>query len=285
MREDDDTVREPREDGSRFSSFLRANRSRRPSAAILVIVAIAIAAPLGWYVFRTQVAPRAPGPVPVPSTRPAADPAPSPSTLVTVEPIDLPAIDTSDDVVRRLVAQLSAHPQFARWLVTDELVRRFVRTIVDLAHGSSPTRHLPFMEPGSPLGVRESTGDIEIDPASYRRYDLIAETFASLDTEGTARLMRQLDPLFEEAHRELGLPDRSFDRDLARAIANLLAVNVPEPPPALVRHETAWEYADPALEGRSAAAKHLMRMGPQNARRVQAKLRELADALGIAPEG
>ncbi|MBV8306409.1 MAG: DUF3014 domain-containing protein, partial [Gammaproteobacteria bacterium] len=35
-----------------------------------------------------------------------------------------------------------------------------------------------------------------------------------------------------------------------------------------------WEYADPNLESRPAGQKLLIRMGPQNARIIKAKLRE-----------
>jgi hypothetical protein len=36
-----------------------------------------------------------------------------------------------------------------------------------------------------------------------------------------------------------------------------------------------YEFADPALESRSAGQKALIRMGPANARRIKAKLREI----------
>jgi hypothetical protein len=41
-----------------------------------------------------------------------------------------------------------------------------------------------------------------------------------------------------------------------------------------------WAFADPELEALSAAEKHLLRMGPENARQVQEKLSELAELLG-----
>jgi hypothetical protein len=43
-------------------------------------------------------------------------------------------------------------------------------------------------------------------------------------------------------------------------------------------------YADPWLEDLSPAQKQLLRMGPSNQRRVQAKLRELAVAMGMPRE-
>jgi hypothetical protein len=42
-----------------------------------------------------------------------------------------------------------------------------------------------------------------------------------------------------------------------------------------------YAFADPKLEGLSRAQKQLLRMGPQNVRAIQGKLREIAGVLGI----
>jgi len=195
---------------------------------------------------------------------------------------DLPGLDTSDEVVRRMVGALSSHPRLAAWLATDELVRRFVRTVVTVAGGGSPRSELEFLAPEGEFRVRGSDESRVIDPASYGRYDRVTAVFTSLDTRGTARLYDRLRPLFQEAYRELGFREGSFDDALARAIDNLLAVPIPEGPIEVEPSGAeAFEFRDPRLEEASPAAKHLLRMGPENARRVQAKLRELAGALEL----
>lgn len=242
----------------------------------LAIVVLIAAVGAAWYFFRS------------PDTEPVVPPAPLPIAADTgrrlpdLEAFALPAVDTSDAFLRRMLATLSSHPQYAQWLVTDELVRRFVTAVADLARGGSPGPQLTFMAPEEPFASRETNGSRYIDPANYGRYDRMVATFESIDAAGTAELIRRIHPLLDAAHAELGLPDRTFDGDLQQAITNLLAVRIPADPPELVPGETGWEYADPELQARSSAAKHLIRMGPANARRVQAKLRELADALGIA---
>lgn len=198
-------------------------------------------------------------------------------------PIELPPLPESDPVVRQLVSGLSSHPRLAAWLATDELVQRFVVTVDNLAEGRSPAVHLPFLEPETGFQVQESGDRLAIDPATYRRYDLLAEAFVSLDTEGTARLYRQLEPLIDEAYRNLGYPDRDFDDTLAQAMGRLLAVPVVEEEVALEAQGVAYDFADPELESLSPAAKHLLRTGPDNVRRIQAKIRELAQAMGITP--
>lgn len=225
------------------------------------------------------------------SGEPEASP-PEPDTAVSTTPVpeepesrspDLPALAASDSLVRRLAEELSERPRWASWLATDGLVRRFVAAVVSVSVGSSPAEHLGFLAPDEDFAVRETEGSTVVAPASYRRYDLVATTFASLDTEGTARLYDRLHPLFEEAHAELGVGEGSFDAAFARAVGRLLAVQVPEGPVELGADGGVWVFCEPELEALSPAAKHLLRMGPENARRTQGKLRELADAIGIEP--
>lgn len=195
---------------------------------------------------------------------------------------DLPELEASDSLVRDMAERLSSRPQLAEWLVTDDLVRRFVGTVVQVGAGLSPRAEVEFLEPDEPFRVREQGGSVVVDPASYERYDGAVETFVALDTEGAAQLYRRLSPLFEQAYRDLGFRQGSFDAATARAVERLLAVPVPEGPVELVPvGGTAYEYRDPELEALSPAQRHLLRMGPENARRVQDKLEELSDALEL----
>lgn len=201
-----------------------------------------------------------------------------------VEPFpDLPEVGASDAYVRAAVEHLSSHPEWLAWLATDGLVHRFVGAVVSIDAGRSPRDELDFMGPEGDFGVRRPRGRIVVDTSSYRRYDLAATVVASLDTEGTARLYRRLHPLFEEEYGRLGFPSSSFDETLTGAIDHLLAVPVPEGPVVLIPSEdgVVYEYRDPELESLSPAQKQLLRMGPENVRRIQRKLTALAEELGL----
>ena len=264
-----------------FPGLRRRRGSRNQIGTIVGAVVVLLLLGGGfWYWMHTRDAEPTPdGPAPT-----AVDTAPLPDTLPEEPELDLPPLGASDEFVRSLVARLSEHPQLAAWLVTDELVHRFVTSVVNIAGGGTPVSQVPFLVPEDEFVVRETAEGLVIDPASYRRYNLLAETFVSIDTEGAARLYRGLRPLFEEAYAELGLPDRTFDETLAVAIGNLLAVEVPDRPIRVVLGEgIIYEFADPSLEGLPHAQRHMYRLGPENARRVQEKLRALSDALGMDP--
>jgi hypothetical protein len=229
-----------------------------------------------WFVYRTPEAPTGPAEVASPSV-PSAD-AVAPSTGPP-EPLDLPTLSESDGIVREVVGVLSRHPRWAAWLVTDELAQRFVSSVANFAAGVSPGAQVPFLAPDGDFEVRTTEAGEVIDPASYRRYDPVTEAFVSFDTPAAVRLYQQLSPLFDEAHRSLGFPDGTFGATLAAAIDNVLAVQVPEEAPAVELDVQTFLFADPALEALSPAEKHVLRLGPENAQAVQAKLRDLRNGL------
>jgi hypothetical protein len=72
---------------------------------------------------------------------------------------------------------------------------------------------------------------------------------------------------------------------LEKAIVSLLSTPVPPENLTVQPHGAVdYAYADEDLESLTGAQKHLMRMGPRNARLVKEKLRDIAVALGIPAE-
>jgi len=195
-------------------------------------------------------------------------------------PLELPALGESDEIVRRLVGELSSHPELGKWLASDELIQLFVKAVDNVAHGESPTPHLKALAPSGPFEVTKRGGKTVVAAESFRRYDLVAAVVASIDTAGAVRLYRDLYPLFEEAYGELGNPDH-FEDALRRAIDRLLEVPVPEGEIQVRDRIRSYRFADPELEGLDEAEKHLLRMGAHNAREVQAKLRAIKSALAL----
>lgn len=250
----------------------RSPSSPFPTGAVLgAMVALAVVALGLWFVLR-------PSPEMVDDWAPSAfdredveAPAVDAVEFETFEPLDLPALSASDEAVRRLLATLSAHPEWARWLVTDDLIRRFVGVVVDLAGSFHPAEHVPFLRPEAAFTVSAEGSRTVMSEASMRRYDLHVAVLQSLDVEGSIRLYRQLRPLIDEAYADLGVPG-DFDDALTLAFRNVREVRLPPEPWTLVQDEGVWLFSDPEIEGLRGAAKGLLRMGPDNARRVQERL-------------
>ena len=71
------------------------------------------------------------------------------------EPIDVPALDESDPLVRELVGKLSSHPGVAAWLATDGLVRNFTVVVANIAEGRTPAGHLRSLAPSGSFRIIE----------------------------------------------------------------------------------------------------------------------------------
>ena len=140
----------------------------------------------------------------------------------------------------------------------------------------------------------EGNGDtvFVLGPATYSRYEPFMRVVDAADPEGLADLYVRLYPLLQQAYEELGYPERQFHVRLLEAIDDMLAAPEIEGPVPLVRPHVLYEFADKALEARSAGQKALLRIGPQHAARLKEKLtafradivaRSTAGPGGLAP--
>jgi hypothetical protein len=248
--------------------------------AVGIFVAFVVIA-LAVYLWVRRGADRPDAPETPMITTPTPVPSPTPSLAEQLSArLSGVTLATSDAAVRELVDGVSSHPQLTKWLVSEDLVRRFVASVDSIAEGRSPRQQLEFMQPTTPFRMLDRRGTLYMNPSSYHRYDLAAEVFESLDTAGTVALYREMRPLIAEAYREISPTGSDFDNRLLQAIDHLLAVEVPEGDVELEeRTVTTFAFADERLESLSDAQRHLLRMGPKNVRKVQSKLREIRDAL------
>lgn len=259
--------------------------SVRRGPLVAIAVGIACLAAVVWYLWSPDARP--------PST--AAQPAGRSDTNVAVradtprlgdgDAVDLPPLDALDPLLRAMLGTLSTRPELARLLATDNLIRRFVTAVDSIGRGASPTRQIATLKPAADFSVERPYSESTIQPESHARYTGMVDTIAGLDTSALSRIYAQLRPRLDEAYAELGGPQESFDAAMERALSHLLAVD-----PALAAGRVrpsggvtyAWVSDD--AERLSAAQKHLLRLGPTGAERVQRKLREVGTALGIPAE-
>jgi len=188
-------------------------------------------------------------------------------------------LDESDGLVRDLAPSLTSHPELAKWLLTEDLIRRFAAAVDNIANGQSPRKHIDFFAPEGEFKVIEKRGHYIIDPTSYGRYSKVAEVFSSLDSQVCVNLYRRFYPVIQQAYRDLGYPKGNFHRALRQAIDELLGVPVIEGDVMLEAKLLSYGMAVPELEKLSPAQKHLFRMGPRNVRMIQTRLRELKSLL------
>mgnify|MGYP001816967338 CR=1 FL=1 len=209
--------------------------------------------------------------------------APTPTTAGTQQSMVVEAAydpRDGDSMVRRAVATLSSHPEFTAYLVNDRLLTRFVLSVDAIAGGYSPRDELEFLRPHRAFVVREDEGRLVIAAGSYRRYRLMTDVFSSFDTAAAASLYRRFRPELESIYREVGWASDDFDSRLHQAIDHLLEVSVPAGPIEVEQRAIVYAYADDEFENLTESQKLLLRLGADNAARIQQTLREFRATMG-----
>jgi len=242
----------------------------------IAIIAIAMVLFVGggaWWMSRRAATPSNATPVAVNGTD-------APIDKPGMPPVDLPPRDQMDAFLRPLLAALSARPELARWLATDDLVGQLAMAIDQASNGGSPARDFKVIAPTSPFATARRGTRRTIDPASYQRYDGLVQTVTSIDASNVARIFKQIRPRLNDAYRGLGHPEGNVDPAIRKAIDILLDTPVVKDPVEVVESGSAgWEFADPELEELTPSQKQLLRMGPAHVDAVLVWLRALKNAL------
>ncbi|HET7924918.1 MAG TPA: DUF3014 domain-containing protein [Rhodanobacteraceae bacterium] len=265
------------------ASAIRKRPASTPWWAWLAgVLAIAGAIGIGLYLARTGKPPV----TELPGTSGAAPAAPATPPASTIQhPIEaaaapggdtapLPALDASDAAVLAALAMLAGDGLTAL-MNPEHVIPRIVATIDSLPRQKIAPDALPVRGASGTFAAARDA----IDPKNYARYDAYAAIAKSMDAEKVVAWYVRYYPLFQQAYRELGYPDGYFNDRLVVVIDHLLATPDLPQPPALTQAKVMYEYADPALESRSAGQKLLLRSGPENEAAIKAKLREIRAVL------
>jgi hypothetical protein len=262
--------------------------------------AVLIVAGLAWWLWSEQAQDAPEPPPPVAQVEPAA---PMPEPAAPVEPVirhpieppaeeapavEAPASEEPADPDARLVAAVTGvlgRASVLQWLQTDAFIGRIVATVDNLPRAHAAAQRWPVVPVPGRFEVAYRDGEIYAAPGNERRYDGLVQTLTAMDPARAAAMYRRLYPQFQAAYEQLGFPNRYFNDRVVEAIDDLLAA--PEAPLPLpltltevrgeVESTTPWlryEYADKALEARSAGQRMMMRIGPGHQRTLAAWLRQ-----------
>jgi hypothetical protein len=272
-----------------------SGRGGFPTSRVILVLAILVAVFLLWRSMGEKPAEVAPEPVAVeefafepPPLPPAEDIPPRPEPVVEVvaeaeapvePPPPLPPLTDSDDLMRARMSAAGVGGELAPLARQQNLVQQGAALVDGLSRGVVLRKLLPLDPPAEAFTAIEKNGQIYINPASYQRYDGYAEAITSLDTATLVDSFHTLRPLYEEAYGQLGLNPDDFDNALIRALDRVLATPEIEEPIALTRKSVMYKYADLQLEQLTPMQKQLLRMGPDNIRRIKEQARALREGL------
>ena len=191
----------------------------------------------------------------------------------------VPPLAESDMPLRDALAQVAGDDTIKDFLAPQDVIRKMVVTIDNLPRQKVAVEKRPT----NPVaGSFAATGDelhATLDQRNFDRYKPMVAAISHVDMKQLGAVYIHYYPLFQESYQNLGYPNGYFNDRLVEVIDNLLAAPEPKQPIQLERPNVMYTFADPALESRSAGQKLLIRMGPENAKAIKAKLTELKAAI------
>ncbi|CUA87732.1 DUF3014 domain-containing protein [Pseudidiomarina woesei] len=271
-----------------------ANSTNKLKLIVSVIVVLAIAIVVVFWLAQQQSPQPLPQPVVQPEvTQPIAEepeliePEVSETVEIEAQPVaepvaepepvkPLPTLSNSSTAV---LDELAEFEQDTAPLKGEQLIRDTVVFVDNLRQGIVVRDKAVIEPPKGKFRVLEQNGKVYIDPRSYDRYNTVVDWFVSLNTQVLVDLFTRYQPLSQAALAEVGYPDENPKYVLLEAIDVLLSTPSVGTVIELNDDSVMYRYADPTLEALPAAQKQMLRMGPDNIRRVKLKLEELQQAL------
>lgn len=266
---------------------------QRRAPLFLGLVLLAVAGLVIWFVQRPAARPDL---APAPAVLSTAAPAPTQQASSSVEyPISevearavaaasgAAAVDAASlpAALERLLGRLAV----LGMLQGQDFPRRLVATVDNLGREAAPAQAWPVNPTAGRFLVREEAGHLVMDADNGLRYAPFVQVIESVDLRDAVALYLRWYPEFQQAYESIGFPGRHFNTRLVEVIDLLLATQVPAGPIEVVlpaihgphqppRPWVLYEFADPSLRALSAGQHWLLRMGPVNQRRLQARLAE-----------
>jgi hypothetical protein len=232
-----------------------------------------------------------PQPAPVERVRPAAapvaaDPVPAQPAAelinVPVAPVaqpepeepsePLPSLNSSDPFVIARLASMEMGASLLRVLAPEDLIRKVVVFVSNVAEGELPLLEYPLQRIDSEFVATEiDTNLFEMSPMTHRRFGSMVDLLVALDPQQAVSVYRALRPLFQEAYAEIGYQG-SFDAVLIQAIDQIMNAPTETGPFQLIKPSVMFLYAESRIEDMTPVQKQLLRLGQENTAKLQAVL-------------
>lgn len=255
--------------------------SARIWASVLLVLALLIG---GWYGYQYWQAERFRRPVAPPQ---AIAPAPAPAEPQIQHPLPedgaLAEAEMTPEALRQELYRLASRKALEDLLYLEDLPRRAVATADNLPRENVAMQVRAFKPVPGQFRVSGSDDSLVLDERNYQRYTPMVKLLELLDTKQATALFVRFYPLFQREYQSLGYPNRYFNDRVVAAIDDMLTAPQPQGPIRLVQPQVLYRFADPQLESLSAGQKMMIRMGPDNAARVKAKLRAIRRELTAGP--
>lgn len=264
-------------------------RSRFPMVELLLALAVVAGLVAFWYLKVEKRPPETPAETPVvtvPATPSEVPPTPdipqreeaatviepeTAGTTAKAEPAKPKPLTPQDGdaLLRSQLAAAGARAVLNKMLSSQQPLEVSAALIDGLGHGVILRKFVSASPPSQAFSVVTEDDATYMDSTGYLRYDDFAAAVAALDSGVLVNMFHTLRPLYEQVYGYLGLDPGDFDNAVIRTLDLILATPEIGEPIALKPKSGRYIYADPSLESLPDLQKQLLRMGPDNVRRIK----------------
>lgn len=192
--------------------------------------------------------------------------------------INQPNLEGSDT---HLISYISTNLDsgLTQLLVKKHILRKFVRAINSLEEGKVVSKYRPTVQPQQAFVAKEYGKQWIMSSVNYARYTPYITT---LENMGANELILAYNNYYEtlvEAYQELGVNKGEFKSVTRRALQQLIDAPEYSDSPILTHKSVMYKYQDKEIENLPAAQKLMIRLGPNNSKRLKALLTEIVKGL------
>jgi DUF3014 family protein len=241
----------------------------------IAVAVVAAGGAIYYFEFMKKPVPAAAPPVAQAPAAPAAEPEKEHHPIASAPDKPLPKLNESDSEIGSALSGVFGKGPLDQMLVPEMVIRHIVVTVDNLPRNKVAEQMRPLKPLGGETVVVTSGDSILLSTENSARYAALMKLVQGVDIKQLGAVYIRYYPLFQQSYEDLGYPGQYFNDRLVEVIDHLLQTPDVRGPIALKQGKVFYEYADPALEARSAGQKMLLRMGQQNEAAIKEKLKEL----------
>lgn len=187
--------------------------------------------------------------------------------------------EVSDANVKSALIMVASSPTFAKLLVNERLIEKFVINVHNLSSKQLSPKDSLVVPPVEKFKTYNQADRVWIENSSFQRYNSYIDALESVDAEDLLMVFENYESNIKEKFAEISRPGQDFDSALIDAINTLLDTPQVPVPIEVYSDSVMYKFKDEKLETLSGPQKQLIRMGPENMRRIKNVLRSVKEAL------
>jgi len=176
-------------------------------------------------------------------------------------------------------SNLSDSPLLLDSFYTSNPLQRIAAIVDSSSRGIVIPRLLSLKPLQEKFQTSKQGGLVIMDPSGYSRYDAYVDTLLSLNIDKLKELFHKYRPYLEQAYAALGYQKEALDNAIIKSLDEIISATPINTTIAIQRHEAIYHFEDEDLEALPEIHKQLLRMGPDNMKKIQSLANDLRSSL------